>query len=585
MDYLLKASAIVVIFYVCYKLLLQRETFFASNRWFLLLGLVVASIIPTIVIPIYIEYSPQTFEGIIMTDSIVEQTIENSFDWFQLILWTYYAGVIFFFGRLVVQFFSLLQLVSSHEKYTSGKYIFVETHKDIPPFSFFNWIVYNPYQFSDEELTLIIKHEQVHANQFHSIDMLLSHIATTLFWFNPFVWLYKKELQQNLEFIADQTAQNQSDCEKSYQKLLLKASIPHHQLMLTNNFYNSLIKKRIVMLHKSKSKKFNAWKYALILPAIALFMMSFNTKEVLVKKNLSENNPSTEHLNFKSNSSLHKDLVITKDFTDADIDNLKNELKSKGFESKFKGIKRNDKGEITSIKIEISSDETNTNFQISTDNPIKPISIIIDEENNNVSINTIGLNNVKGYVFTTEDGNHKIQSSGNGSNVFVFSSDDNDEGEIIEEKIIIMKDGKEEKKHKIKKLHFTSDDDKETIIELDDNDKKELIFIATDKNGKQIKDTIWLKKEKNKVNWTSDKDEDVEVIFVEKKDKKVHVFTGKDESPLILLNGKEITKEEMDAINPDTIESVNVLKGTQAIEKHGKKAKDGVIIITTKKKN
>ena len=119
MDYLLKASAIVVIFYVCYKLLLQRETFFATNRWFLLLGLVVASIIPTIVIPIYIEYSPQTFEGIIMTDSIVEQTIENSFDWLKLILWTYYAGVIFFFGRLVVQFFSLLQLVSSHEKYTS----------------------------------------------------------------------------------------------------------------------------------------------------------------------------------------------------------------------------------------------------------------------------------------------------------------------------------------------------------------------------------------------------------------------------------------------------------------------------------
>ena len=115
MDYLLKASTIVVIFYVCYKLLLQRETFFASNRWFLLLGLVVASIIPTIVIPIYIEYSPQTFEGIIMTDSIVEQTIENPFDWLKLLLWTYYAGVIFFFGRLVVQFFSLLQLVSSHE--------------------------------------------------------------------------------------------------------------------------------------------------------------------------------------------------------------------------------------------------------------------------------------------------------------------------------------------------------------------------------------------------------------------------------------------------------------------------------------
>lgn len=339
------------------------------------------------------------------------------------------------------------------------------------------------------------------------------------------------------------------------------------------------------MLHKSKSKKLNAWKYALILPAIALFMMSFNTKEVLVKKNLSENNPSTEHLNFKSNSSLLKDLVITKDFTDADIDNLKNELKSKGFESKFKGIKRNDKGEITSIKIEISSDDTNANYNINGDEPIEAISISINEENNSISIGNGKHASAKGYAFISEDGNHKIQSSGNGSNVFVFSSDDNDEGEIIEEKIIIMKDGKEEKKHKIKKLHFTSDDEKETIIELDDNDKKDIIFIKKDKDGKQSKDTIWLKKEKNKVNWTSDKDEDVEVIFVEKKDKKVHVFTGKDESPLILLNGKEITKEEMDAINPDTIESVNVLKGTQAIEKHGKKAKDGVIIITTKKKN
>ena len=147
----------------------------------------------------------------------------------------------------------------------------------MPPFSFFKYIVFNKTQFNDTELTHIINHEKVHAKQYHSLDIILVQLASALFWFNPFIWLYKKEIQQNLEFIADKEAQNISKCEKSYQTLLLKSSVPNYQLVLANNFYNSLIKKRIVMLHKSKSNNLKMWKYALVLPVLAVFLMSANT--------------------------------------------------------------------------------------------------------------------------------------------------------------------------------------------------------------------------------------------------------------------------------------------------------------------
>ena len=94
------------------------------------------------------------------------------------------------------------------------------------------------------------------------------------------VWLYKKELQQNLEFIADEKAQTVSDCKESYQRLLLKASVSNHPLALTNNFYNSLIKKRIIMLHKSKSKKLNQLKFLLTIPALGMIYYFKNYENV-----------------------------------------------------------------------------------------------------------------------------------------------------------------------------------------------------------------------------------------------------------------------------------------------------------------
>jgi bla regulator protein BlaR1 len=284
MEYLLKVAAVVTIFYGIYKLFLQRDTFFESNRWFLLMGLVSSLLIPLIVIPLYIEYMPVSFENILITEQHTTEIREKHFNIFDYLPFIYGLGVVFFAGRFFIQLVSLIKLFHKNQSLKKDGYMFIETQSNTSPFSFFKWIVYNPKVFTQTELEHIIEHEKTHAKQFHSVDILISQLFCVLLWFNPFMWLYNKDLKQNLEFIADKRTLNQYSCKKSYQYTLLKTSMPSHQMALSNHFYNSLIKKRIVMLHKSKSKKINQLKYALVFPALLGFLISCNSE-------LKENNP------------------------------------------------------------------------------------------------------------------------------------------------------------------------------------------------------------------------------------------------------------------------------------------------------
>ncbi|NCQ13449.1 MAG: hypothetical protein COZ17_08100 [Flavobacteriaceae bacterium CG_4_10_14_3_um_filter_33_47] len=368
MEYLLKASAVIAIFFVCYKICLQRDTFFEQNRWFLLAGLVVAAFLPFIVIPIYIEAQPTNFDYLVFVeDNIATAPTSNSFDILSLLNFIYVLGVIVFSLRFIFQITSLLPLIINSEKQRIDGYNFVKTHQNISPFSFFNYIVYNPKPFNESELEQIVTHEKVHVNQHHSIDILLSQISCIIFWFNPLVWFYNKDLKQNLEFIADKEAIHYTNCKKSYQYTLLKTSMPNQSLALTNNFYNSLIKKRIVMLHKSKSKKINLIKFTLIIPALALFLMSFNSKTVIIEKK-----PTKETIDKTSNNLLQEPykVIITKDASKENLDQIIEEAKTKGVTLKFKGIKRNSNNEIIAISASFKNENGSGNYHLKGDKPI-----------------------------------------------------------------------------------------------------------------------------------------------------------------------------------------------------------------------
>ena len=160
MEYLLKASAVIAVFYMFYKLLLQRDTFFRCNRWFLLVGLLVSLTIPMVVIPIYIEYIPVDVSN--FTFENATNPANSGLEISDYVMIVYGLGVTFFFTRFLIQVTSLALVIMRHKKDKRGKYTYVKTQANISPFSFFRWIVFNPEKFNNTELEQIIAHEKVH---------------------------------------------------------------------------------------------------------------------------------------------------------------------------------------------------------------------------------------------------------------------------------------------------------------------------------------------------------------------------------------------------------------------------------------
>jgi hypothetical protein len=592
MEYLFKVSVVTFLIYICYKLFLQRETFFESNRWFLLGGTIVAFITPFIVIPIYITKSiePLAYSFGNNFESVNSTAIRvQSIDWLQIAGLIYILGVLVFSTRIILQLVSLLNLLLTNKVQEREGYKIIEINDDVSPFSFFNYIVYNPRHFNSSELHQIITHEKVHVNQWHSIDILLSQLTTIICWFNPFVWFYQKALKQNLEFIADKDAQQEAKDSKSYQYVLLKTSVPHYQMALTNNFFNSLIKKRIVMLHKNRSSKRNQLKMAITLPVLALFLMSFNTKEIV-----SYDSPElSPEYNSEISFGEIQDIIITKNTTDSELDEITKSLKEKGITLKFKGVKRNSEGLITKISISAKTEKSSANLSESDDDGINTIKLTID--GNSISFGEAHMSHDgKDYFFESKDGKHKIHKSKSGSNVFIYSDDEehehdeDHEHEVIEDddKIIIKSGGKV---HEIKKVHkdknvwVISDDDDDgdrKVIEIKGTGDNDKIIIRKDKDGNVIKSS-WTEKEGNV--WIDKDDEDS--IFTIGGSGKNSIFISNDngKEPLYIIDGKEVSKEKAEAMLEGGVETIEVLKGESAEKKYGKKGKDGVIVITTKK--
>tara|TARA_R110002073_G_scaffold57778_4_gene146716 strand:- start:132095 stop:133753 length:1659 start_codon:yes stop_codon:yes gene_type:complete len=544
---LCKSASITILFYSFYRLFLQKETYFNSIRYFLLIGIISAVIIPFIIIPVYVDVtniaSQQFNFSTIGDNTFTSQTA--------LLTWPFAIKLVYFIVtsalllRFIIQLTSIVQLIRKSETVKKEGYFLVKTSMETSPFSFFNYIVYNPSQFNKHEFTHILTHEKVHAIQKHSIDTLLANVLAIIQWFNPIAWMYKRDIEQNLEFIADEYTQKVSKSNRLYQQLLLKTTIPNYQMALANNFYNSLLKKRIIMLHKQRSNSTTQWKMAFIAPLLIAFIFTFNTETIAQQKQETKK-IVTETIEVYA-------MGFTKTATKEELDNMTASFKKKGLDLAFKGIKRNNANEIIAIKIDAKSKngKAAASYAADVEEGINPIQISFDNDNNNLSIGS-SKNGQHAYSFHTDKKNKEMHIKGEGkrSNKFVFLTDDDDD-----ENVWITKKG-----------------NKKVIIEIDtdnhsDEDVHEII-IDEDNDGKKVKkEVIKIRKKKGKG-----------------EEKMIFISSSDGGQPLYLVDGKEITQEEMDKIDSDTIEKIEVLKGDKAIEKHGKKAENGVVIITTKKK-
>ncbi|WP_431241663.1 M56 family metallopeptidase [Flavobacterium sp. P21] len=247
--------------------------------------------------------------------------------------------------------------------------------------------MYNSSLYSEAELQSILEHEKVHSDQYHTVDVIISRIFCILFWFNPIIWLYKKAILQNLEFIADNEASKKLSDKKAYQYTLLKITTHETCVAITNHFYQSLIKKRIVMLNKNQSKKWNYWKYYAVIPALTAFVFLFQIKTIAQeKKALAEKTAVT-----KSDDTLI--FKITKSTTDQELKDLATKLKSEhNVDVEISDLKRNSKNEITSIKVQIVKENGKKQImQVNSTEAIKDCCIVLTTNDNgskNIALTT-----------------------------------------------------------------------------------------------------------------------------------------------------------------------------------------------------
>ena len=284
--YLLKSSGLIALFLLSYHMLLRKETFFISNRWFLLSGLVTAVVLPLLVYTkvVWVEPVATTIDwSTIPASPVIKQ--KTFMDYVPLIMASIYGiGMLVLAIKFLYDFYSLRRLLKGKSVHFQADYKWVDTKENLAPFSFFKTIVYNSALYSPTELENILEHEKVHSDQNHTLDVLIARVFCIVFWFNPFVWFYKKAVLQNLEFIADSEALKKISDKKAYQITLLKITTQENCVAITNHFYQSLIKKRIVMLNQNQSNKRNSWKYFTVLPALIAFMFLFQIETVAQEK-------------------------------------------------------------------------------------------------------------------------------------------------------------------------------------------------------------------------------------------------------------------------------------------------------------
>ena len=595
--YITKSASILSLFYLVYIMVLRKDTLFSTYRHYLTGGIITSILLPLVV------FTKTVYKDVPISKTLISyninpiiETSSLSIDWWKIISIVYLVGIIFMSLRFLKQLFSLFNLIRNNSYSKINGFRYIKLDENINPFSFFKYIVYNPEKHSEKELKMILKHEQTHAFQLHSIDIILSNIILIIQWMNPFAWLYKKSIEENLEFIADSETVQQIDSKKEYQLSMLRVfSSNSLQPVLVNNFYQSLIKKRIIMLHKNQTSTKNQWKLLLILPLLGVFLWSFNVEEE-VKYNdfslvepsivVSTENPSLKEENLitevsekNNNKSIDSKITVTidKNTTDEELEKLKKLFKdSYDVTLKFSGIKRNSAEEIIKIKVIMKSKNSSANFDQDDSEGINEFSISFDDDNGSISIGNSNNHDL-----------HFISKKGNG---FVYEIEEDTNGNI--------------KKRKTKSGHKIKDKKHDYILhEIDEDHESGNVIHLESESGK--KSSVWVTKEGNHIKKGSqtviiesnddnedenvfilksnDKD-DEDSVFIHKTDDNGFFFVGNDgKNPLIYIDGKKSTKEEMENLDSDVIKNIEILKGDKVIKEYGKKAKDGVILITTNK--
>ncbi len=300
-----------------YLLFLRKETFFRTNRLFLINSLWLGIVIPLLK---YIPISFSESDGVII-DAVIfisegttipiaavsDETSITLITWENLLLAIYFVGVAVVLTRFLLGLFKIRKIYTEGEKQVCANCTVVITDRTILPFSFLDKVFLNRSYLENSHFQNILDHEMTHIKHRHTYDVLLVELVSILFWWNPFIYLYKREIKQNHEYIADAYASNQTHTE-NYGQILLGHSSSGLELALTNQFFNSHLKKRINMLYKKKSARHKMSRYLVLIPCLLFLSILFSSNS-LKNKNTLDPKLSINHDGLEGRDLVEEDIL------------------------------------------------------------------------------------------------------------------------------------------------------------------------------------------------------------------------------------------------------------------------------------
>ena len=297
--YLLKSGCYLIIFYLLFKLLMSGTTFFRFNRVTILAGIIGCMFLPLIEFTTqeetFLTVPLQTIQGIFVeqADGIFWDTMfwvrpqvdetgnMQAINWCPIALgYVYLAGGLFVLCRILLSFYRMFQLIRNGKRRSYGKYKLIVVSEPISSFCWGKYIVVSVSDYSQQSTDGILLHETMHLRYRHTLDLLCMQCLLILYWFNPAIWLLKRELQEVHEFEADNGVLNTGIDATRYQLLLVKKAVGTRLYSMANGFNHSKLKKRITMMLKERTNRWARWKLLFVVPVMGGALYAFAQPEV-----------------------------------------------------------------------------------------------------------------------------------------------------------------------------------------------------------------------------------------------------------------------------------------------------------------
>lgn len=287
LTYLIKSTLCFGILFGFYKVALEHKAMHQFKRFYLLASLIFALTIPLITFTYSVEALPEPppvvdayeyYSNLIISEEPIP--VKPTYSLLPILLWSIYGlGVIIFGTRFILNLVRLKRKINTSQQLPKEVFTLSLLEKSIVPHSFLKWIFLNKTAYQNQEIaTEVLAHEATHVREKHSWDILFIEFLQIFFWFNPFIWVSKKSIKLNHEFLADQGAIDNKSNIAIYQNILLSYASSTDHTALESPFNYSLTKKRILMMSQTFSRKRVALSALLLIPIVGLCTFLFNNE-------------------------------------------------------------------------------------------------------------------------------------------------------------------------------------------------------------------------------------------------------------------------------------------------------------------